>query len=474
MADDDDEIFDGEIVDDPDGELTPLVPPDTILTPCHHGCTCGLHQQVVYGERVPLHPPSELDHGEMALLVEAAGDATRMLSGFHDHFRQLLATATRTHSQAGRAMGELAGLLRSDAVGQARAARDRVETEYADLSPGERQPAPRWLKVAAVVAVFGMGVFDAYFFQQTFLIILQVQLGDPWWKQDIGLVAAVILAIGLVAAGRVLAGPIWRLRRRWRRPAFPDDPPPSRMARLVRVLAVGGAPALTFFVLGWWASLRGQAAAAQQVAAAQGQTADVIFESFPIMLLLLSLALTVVVLELLVYNPYQADLRRAERALAKVRRQVTARSDEVADAIDVHEIAWRDLRSTRDEVISFVQAMLARPWQTVILPARLRHGKAGPTPVGPKSGVTITMPAAGAVNGESPGADQVQITYQIFDGVSQPQPGPGPLAEAVRAVLDLSPEDLRRRQRRLEEQVIAQLGQEAPPKEPQEPEADAA
>ena len=142
-----------------------------------------------------------------------------------------------------------------------------------------------------------------------------------------------------------------------------------------------------------------------------------IFESFPIMLLLLSLALTVVVLELLVYNPYQADLRRAERALAKVRRQVTARSDEVADAIDAHEIAWRDLRSTRDEVISFVQAMLARPWQTVILPARLRHGKAGPTPVGPKSGVTITMPAAGAVNGESPGADQVQITYQIFDGV---------------------------------------------------------
>ena len=41
-------------------------------------------------------------------------------------------------------------------------------------------------------------------------------------------------------------------------------------------------------------------------------------------------------------------------------------------------------------------------------------------------------------------------------------------------MLDLSPEDLRRRQRRLEEQVIAQLGQEAPPKEPQEPEEDAA
>jgi hypothetical protein len=193
------------------------------------------------------------------------------------------------------------------------------------------------------------------------------------------------------------------------------------------------------------------------------------------MLLLLSLALTVVVLELLVYNPYQTDLRRAERALAKARKRVTVGSEKVAEAIDAHEIAWRDLRSTRDEVISFVQAALARPWHTVILPARLRHGKAGPTPVGPKAGVTIEMPAIGAVNGESAGADQVRITYQIFDGVPQPQPGPGPLAEAVRAVLDLSPEGLRRRQRRLEEQIIAQLGLEAPPEQATAPsEEDAA
>lgn len=466
MADDHDEIFDGEIIDDPNGELTPLVPPDTILTPCHHGCNCGLHQQVVYGERVPLHPPSKLDHGEMALLVEAAGDATKMLSGFHDHFRELRATATQTHSRASRALGELAALLGSGAVGEARAARDQVDAEYADLTPAERQPAPRWLKVAAIAAALGMCVFDAYFFQQTFLIILQVQLGDPWWKQDIGLVAAVVLAIGLVAAGRVLAGPIWRLGRRWHRPASPDDKPPGRLTRLVRVLAVGGAPAATFFVLGWWASLRGQAAAAAQVAAAEGRTSTVVFESFPIMLLVLSLALTVVVLELLVYNPYQADLRRADRAMAKVRKQVTARSDVVADALDTHEIAWRDLRSTRDEVISFVQAALARPWQTVILPARLRHGKAGPTPVGPNAGVKIEMPAVAAVNGERAGANQVQITYQIFNGVPQPQPGPGPLAEVVRAVLDLSPEDLRRQQRRLEQQVLAQLGEEAAP--PQE------
>src|SRR6266487_3284595 len=100
MVDDeeDGEVVDGEIVDDGrEGALAPLVPPDTILAPCHHGCTCGLHQQTVYGDRVPRHEPTDLDHGEMGLLVEAVGDATRMLNGFHDHFRKLRAATVQSH-----------------------------------------------------------------------------------------------------------------------------------------------------------------------------------------------------------------------------------------------------------------------------------------------------------------------------------------------------------------------------------------
>jgi hypothetical protein len=459
MAGDDDKVYDAEIVNDSDGGLTPLVPSDTILTPCHHGCTCGLHQQTVYGERVPLHPPSDLDHGEMALLVEAAGDAARLLNDFHDHFRKLRAAATRTHGQARRALRELTQLLGSGAAAKARAERDRVEAAYADLTLAERQPAPRWLKVTAVAAVAGMAIFDAYFFQQTFLNILGVTVNDAWWKREIGLVAALVLAIGLIAAGRVLAGPIWRLGHRWRRPASPDDKPPRRAARIGRILAIGAAPAATFFVLGWWASVRGQAAVITQSAIATGSTASPpIPNGLSVMLLLLSLALTVIVLEVLVYNPYQADVRRTERSMAKLRKQVTAGTDAVTEALDTHEIAWRDMRSARDEVIGFVQAELARPWQTVILPARLRHGKAGPTPVAPKCEVKVEMPAVTSVHGDIAGADQVTITYHLFEGVPQPQPGPGPLAEVVRAVLDLSPDALRVEQRRLEQAIHAQLG----------------
>jgi hypothetical protein len=472
---DDDEVIDAEIVDDPppDGPA-PLVPADTILTPCHHGCTCGLHQQVVYGERVAQHSATELDHGEMALLVEAADNATRLLNKFHDHFRKLRAAAMRTHGEAGRALRELTIVLGSDAVQRARAERDRVEAAYADLTPAERQPAPHWLKSLAVAAVVCMAIFDAYFFQQTFLNIMDVQVGDPFWKRDIGLLAALVLAFGLIAAGRVLAGPIWRMRLRWRRPGSPDDRPPRRATRAARVLAVGAAPAATFFILGWWAAVRGNAAVATLSALENNESVPPpIPNGLSVMLLLLSLALTVIVLEVLVYNPYQADMRRAERALAKIRKQVSVASDVVTQALDAHDIAWRDLRSARDEVIAFVQAELARPWQTVILPARLRHGKAGAKPAAPKCEVKIEMPTVTAVNGDIAGADQVKISYQVFEDVAQPQPGPGPLAEVVRAVLDLSPATLRAQQRLVERAVHAQLGEASEGDTDQAPAADA-
>lgn len=455
---DDDEIIDAEIVDDGQAKLASLVPADTILLPCHHGCTCGLHQQVLYGDRVPDHPPTELDHGEMGLLVEAVGDATRLLNGFHDHFRKLRAAATQAHGQASRALRELAVSLNSDALRKARAERDMVEEAYADLSPDERQSAPRWLKATAIVAVVGMVVFDAYFFQQIFLDILQISLSDPWWKRDIGVVAAVVMAIGLITTGRVLAGPIWRMGRRWRRPGSPDEPPPHSLIRVARVVAVGAVPAAIFFVLGMWASFRGQVAVVGQLNAINHTNDSAIPSSFAVMLLLLSLAITVITLEVLVYNPYQSQLKRSERALAQIRKEISASADAAAQAVDAHEIAWRDLRSARDEVISFVQAELARPWQTVILPARLRHGRAGPKSAEAKYRAQIEIVTANGNGTGGGGTDQVQITYQIFEGMTQPQPGPGPLAEVVRAVIELDPEPLRKEQHRLDRLLHAQFG----------------
>jgi hypothetical protein len=476
---DDDDIVDAELIGDGDDPAPrPLIPADTILTPCHHGCTCGLHQEVLYGERVPPHPPTDLDHGEMGLLVEAVADATRMLNGFHDHFRKLRATATQTYSQAGRALRDFAASLTSDELRRACAERDQIEESYADLGPDQRQATPRWLKAITIFAIAGMVVFDAYFFQQIFLNILQISLNDPWWKREIGLVAAVVMAIGTIAAGRILAGPIWRLGRHWRRPASPDEPPPRRIIRVVRVVAVGAAPAAIFFVLGSWATFRGQSAVVAELNANNNTTTPLpVPASYLVMLLLLSLALTVIVLEVLVYNPYQAQLKRSEKTLARIKNEITAKADAAVQAVEAHEVIWRDLRSARDEVIAFVHAELARPWQNIILPARLRHGKAGPKAAKAKYGVKIELASIdengngtahgnGISNGNGahhPGADQVEITYQIFDGMTQPQPGSGPLAEVVRTVLELDPGPLKKELRRLEQRAHTQLAEPAQP-----------
>ena len=319
---DEDEIVEAEIVDDDSrdgGQLAPLVSGDTILTPCHHGCTCGLHQQVVYGERVPEHPPSVLDRGEMALLVEAAHNATRLLNDFHDHLRKLREAAVRSHGRVKHTMREVTLLLGSDAAQRARAELDRVEETYADLTPAERQPTPFW-KFLAIVAAVCMACFDAFFFRKTFLDILGVTINAAWWERDLGLVAALVLAIGLITTGWVLAKPAWRIAHRWRRPASPDEAPPRRSARLTRIVAVGAGPAAIFFVFGWWAAIRGQAGVVEeQDVLTNSNTPAPLPNGLSIMLLLLSMALTVIVLEIAVYNPYQADLRRAKRGLAKLR-----------------------------------------------------------------------------------------------------------------------------------------------------------
>ncbi len=373
------EIVEGEIVTD---EITPtvseptrLTPADVILSPCHHGCTCGLHMQVVYGERVPVHKPGVLDHGEMGLLTEAAERAERRANEYHSYLSQLREVVQQTHGKAAKALDELEIMLHSRDAG--RSGRQQIQEERAKLTPEQREPAPRWLKTAAVGAAVGVAVFDAYFFQQTFLNILQINAGAPWWERDIGLLAALVFAIGLIAAGRALCGPIWRLAQSWRRPASPDDRPPGRAAIALRAALIVAPPAAILFVLGWWASLRGQMAKLANAAAVSGGPPVLaVPTALPVMLLLLSLALTVIMLEVLVYNPYQTALRRDSQEAKKLIKC----AKDATDALTVHRIAWRDLRSSQDEVIGFVRAELARPWHTVILPARLRHGRAGRLP----------------------------------------------------------------------------------------------
>lgn len=457
------EIVDAELIDEEDeeeakkdqGKTTPRTPlsADTVMVPCHHGCTCGLHQQTVYGDLVEEHKKTVLDNGEMGELAQAVYDTTRMLNGFHNRFVELRGTAIRTHHRAQRALRDLTTSLTGAEFRKAHVELDRIEEAYADLSPDERHPAPWWLYALWILSMLFMAAFDAYFFQQIFLNILGVSLNDPIWKKDIGLVVALVLAIGMIAAGRILAGPVWRLRHSWRRPYGPDEPPLGRWSRRGRGLALIATPVAIFSILAYWALYRGDVAMEDQLNSQNGTNFQVIAPPIGVALLLLSLALTVVVLEVLVYNPYYTQRKRAEKQLAKVREGGTVIFEAAVKAVEEHEIAWGNLRSARDEVISFAHAELVRPWREVILPSRLRHGKAGPDAIAAKYGAKIeVIPDEISAEGVNRLAE-VRITYQLFEGITQPQPGPGPLAEVVRAVLELDPKDLRDELERLDRQL---------------------
>jgi hypothetical protein len=448
----DDDIIEGEIVDEVPAERSsgvgpePLPDPDAILVPCHHGCTCGLHMQTTYGSRVPRHKPYVLDHGEMGLLTEAAERAARRGDDYHAYLSRRRDLCEQAYGRASKQLTQLEVML-TDRDGR-RAERDDLAEQRAALPPDRREPAPRWLKATAVGSALAIAAFDAYFFQQAFLNILQIPPRQPWWKENIGVVAALVFAVGVIATGRMLAGPIWRLSGRWRHPASPDDEPPGRLRVTIRALLTVAPAAAILTVLGVWALVR-----AQDAATGGAGTVD----AGPVMLLLLSLALTVIVLEVLVYNPYQAALTRDKREVRKLLKA----DREATDALTVHDMAWRNLRSSQDEVISSVRAELARPWHTVILPARLRHGRAGPEPVPPEYGVAVRVIPIPPVREGSVGLDQVEITYQLFSGVAQPQPSPGPLAETVRSVMELHPGALRARHYDLQERLRALIG-EAP------------
>jgi hypothetical protein len=449
---DGEEIFEAEIVDEeipgraPVASPPPLIGSDVILAPCHHGCTCGLHVQATYGSRVPLHDPWILDHGEMGLLGEAAERAARRADEYHDYLAHLRALVKQAHGEAAKALTELEARLSGWTAGQAD--RDELEQERAMLTLDQRKPAPRWLKTAAVGSAIGVAIFDAYFFQQAFLTILQIGPGDPWWKRDIGLVVAVVFAVGVIAAGRVISGPVWRIRQRWHRPASPDEKPPGRLRLAFRATWTMVAPAAILLILAVWAVERGLQTAA-------GLPPGTAVPAGPVALLLLCLALIVIVLEVLVYNPYQAVMVSSKHELRRLLRA----DQHVTDALTVHDIAWRDLRSSQDEIITVIRTELARPWHTVILPARLRHGRAGPEPVAPEYGVEVKILPAAAIHDGVTGIDQVQITYQIFAGVTQPQPGPGPLAETIRTVLEYQPDDLQERHQRVQVRLLAAIGE---------------
>ncbi|GAA3133251.1 hypothetical protein [Streptosporangium carneum] len=428
------------------GEVVPRsgITPDAVILPCHHGCTCGLHQQVVYGSLLDRRPPHVLDNGEMTHLTEASESATRRLNDYHGYLSRQRGAVEQRKANAENALRTFKVFLDGGMVFRARQALIEADRALASAAFHERGPAPRWLRLLTLATIVFVAIFDAYFFQRVFLDLLNIELHAPLLERSVGLVAAVVLAVSLVTAGRILADPIARLTNARRRPASADERP--RVLRtLGRALALLAFPLLIFAVYALWAYIRGQLAADE----AGGIVS--VPPDWAVLLLIMVLAATVVVLEALIHRPHHENMRGAERAFERAAARATALSGDVEKAVSAYEHTWRDLRSCHDEVASVIRAELAKPWYDVILPARLRHGKAGPEPPKPLTqGDIATTPTAEWLAAAG-------LPYQIFEGVHQPQPGRGPLAETVRTLVELDPVTTREKFADLVRRLEAQL-----------------
>ncbi|MFC4534074.1 hypothetical protein [Sphaerisporangium dianthi] len=437
----------------------PPIRAEDIVLPCHHGCACGLHQQVVYGSLVDPHSPEQLDYGEMAELTEASETATRKLDAYHTYLSRQRGTVGQSRDRATGALGEFRTFLHSGAIGRARGDITRAERDLAALPAHDRGEAPQWLKILTVLTIVGVAYFDATFFQQAFLDILKIPLHAPLAERAVGWIAALVLALSLVACGRVIAGPVYRTARAARRTPSPDEPPPRRLMRASYGALLLAFPLAVLSVYGLWALLRGQLAAADA-------TRPVTAPGWSVLLLLMVLALTVIALEVLIYRPYHENLREAERRYRTVTRQGVRLDKKAGEALTAYEHAFRDLRSCHDEVAAVIRAELARPWHTVILPARLRHGAAGQRPPRPLLSGDIATPADSAAQPEPSVRDRgpadagphlPDLPFRIFEGVDQPQPGRGPLAETARSIRDLDPGPVRAAYTRLSDRLEKQL-----------------
>jgi hypothetical protein len=419
-------VHEGRIVGETSG------PGLSVPLACGHGCTCRLHDQVRLVPGIPDRRPEDLDHGEMAALVIASREATILLDGFHDRLRLLREAVVRSHRLVRDGLDTMRALEKQQLVVHARTRQVEVRRRLSDLEPDQLRRPSTVVRWAGAVVIAGIALFDTLFFFQSLLDVLAVPAGTPWALTAPNALPGLVLALGLIIAGGILAGPCWRLSRGLRSAPEPGWSRTRRALRIFfRTMAVVTLPLVLLGVLGLWASIRGQMAI----------DAAFLPPDWTVVVLLLSLSLIAMAIEIRLGNPFAKEWHDADHALERAVAQHNRLRAEVNARIADLEVHWRNLRSARDEMLSLLRVELARPWEDLILPARLRHRKAGDLP---------PRPAATDWSNRE--------TLSVFAGVDQPVPGPGPLAEVIRQIEDYRPEPLGQELQRIAIKLDGQVG----------------
>lgn len=462
------------------------VPPrwEMLPFPCHHGCNCSLHQQTIYGSLVEEHRPDQLDNGEMAALVEAGEKAVDMLHGSRRRFIDGPLDTQRARSQAARAISRMERFQANRRLSAAERELRSLERDYDHYNQADKAP-PRWyISWLTLLVLVIVVVFDAWYFQTLFSRLLRVEEDSPW--KFLGMFIGGVIGVALLLAGYLLAGPIRDVRAHWRRSrtatkarsetsSREGEETVRRRFRLpggVWPWLVGAFPVLAIAVFSYWAMLRFAVEVEDRTKETPGEG----------LLLFLLMALTLMGLEIINRNPYLERRKRLLKAYDREKAEAERLNEEAAQAVGDYEEKWRQMRGLRDEGLTMARKELGRAWSRIILPARLRHGRAGweSPEVRGASSAHVSTPSPGT-NGSGPGgspeadlpeaemsAADLERLYQYFANIRQPVPGLGPLAEVVRSVPELDPTETRTRFDRAEQLMLWQYRRDEHQEEPQE------
>lgn len=397
----------------------------SLSTPdCHHGCGCRLHDLVVYGPLAGGREADSLDEGELQALFGAARRASEGILAQAPRLDTLRSRLIRAQAKARDAIAALESFTESGEVLEARVTRDERRATVAGYGPDLLHDPPRRVRWGARGVLLAIGVFDAWYFSETFKNLLRISPSVSWLEWHLPYLPALIIPVGLVMIGVLLAGPAWRTVLRWRGSAEEARDSGWR-PRLVRAAALLAFPAFLLWVVAIWAQTRAQSAAVPL-----GGDPPVP-KPWTVVALLLALAAVAIVIEMWLGNPFVAAVRDAERDVLGVRKRRHQLQAAASNALTGLEQEWSAVRSCRDTVLMGVRTEVAHTWETLILPARMRHGATGHAP-------PELLSSAG-------GEEEARQAVEFFSRVSQPMPGLGPLNELIRLIKDADPQALRQR-----------------------------
>ncbi len=287
--------------------------------------------------------PEQIRESENAILAKAHSQAVAVLVEENPTIKKLASLADRSYRKAEATLEKVEKFINIASAAEARLKHQQVLDLHANDGAEDRRRRPTWALWALWPTIIFSSVFEAIYLGENFRELLDIGEGQTflYWAAYL---PAIVLMVALMLAGTMLAQALFRRRSRterrlllpelMKRLVLPQTREPGDLPWPSWVLPVAFTAAV-FSVLTAWALIRAYLATANG-----GRLQD--YELYAAATLVL-LAVAVVVLKIVTYNPYAYSANDAERLLKRADKRSTRLVDKVRTHVSRHQEHWMGL-----------------------------------------------------------------------------------------------------------------------------------